>query len=67
MSYCKKHKFKNTLQYLVVVVDDLGDGRQAVGGAGGVGDDVHRGVVLVLEKEKDIFCDLQFSVSFFKK
>ena len=30
-----------------VVVDDLGEGGQAVGGAGGVGDDGHAGVILV--------------------
>lgn len=37
-----------TLNDAVVVVDDLGEGSQAVGGARGVGDDIGRAVVLVL-------------------
>ncbi len=41
------HGGHQTLNNTEVVVDDLGDGRQAVGGAGGVGHELHVGGVLV--------------------
>ena len=41
------HGGHEALDNAEVVVDDLGDGGQAVGGAGGVGDELHVGGVLV--------------------
>lgn len=37
-----------TLDNDEIIVDDLGEGSQAVGGAGGVGDDVHGLIILLV-------------------
>ena len=44
----KKLKDILTLLNLEVIIDNLGEGGQTVGGAGGVGDNLHTGGILVL-------------------